>query len=249
MILPTNKKRLYDTVFEQLDYCTRTMDSRATTYQRRDAIYRKGTSGAFRGRLNKAAPVVNRQAALLFVPHMLKFFTQIPPEESDEATFDRSDAVSDAVRMEWRDLDLDVIFPLAVKWALIRNSSIISVKPQVRTNWDIDLRVDMIHPRDFGVARETGTGSFKLDRQQACCERTYHTMEELDRWLYQRNDTAKIISALEYARIDGFGGASAITGMASGATTFQAKPENWPIFSCTIGDVAQPTYIQCVNTY
>ena len=25
--------------------------------------------------------------------------------------------------------------------------------------------------------------------------------------------------------------------------------ENWPIFSCTIGDVAQPTYIQCVNTY
>ena len=228
MILPRDKKRLYDCVFEQLDYCTRTMDSRANIYQRRDSIYRKGTVGAFRGRLNKARPIVNKQASLLFVPHMLKFFSQVPPEEADEKVFERSDAVSDAVRQSWRDLGLDKIFPLAVKWALIRNSAIISVKPQTRTNWDIDLRVDLIHPRDFGVSRETGTGSFELTRQQACCYRSYHTLEELDRWFQNKKGAENIVHNLEFARVDSQAGFSAITGMASGASTFQAKPENWP---------------------
>lgn len=231
MILPTDRRRLYNTVFEQLDYCTRTMDSRASTYTRREAVYRRGSAGAFRGRLNKASPIVNRQASLLFVPHMLKFSPQIPPEEADEATFDRADSVSDCVRMSWRDLGLDTIFPMAVKWALVRSCSILSLKPAVRTNWDIDLRVDMIHPRDFGVSRETGTGSWDLNRQQACAVRSYHTFEELDRWLAGRSDAAQIVNNLEFARIDSHAGFSRISGMTSGATSFQARPENWPTFT------------------
>lgn len=231
MILPQDRRKLYEAVFEQLWHCTRTMDSRASTYNRREAVYRRGSAGAFRGRLNKASPIVNRQAALLFAPHMLKFFAQIPPEEADEETFQRSDSVSDCVRMSWRDLGLDIVFPMAVKWALVRSASILSVKPQVRTNWDIDLRVDMIHPRDFGVTRETGTGSWALDRQQAVAVRSYHTLEELDRWLMGRKDGATIMPNLEFARIDQQAGFSRITGMASGATTFQAKPENWPSFT------------------
>lgn len=231
MILPTDKKRLYDAVFDQLDYCTRTMDSRASTYNRREAVYRRGSAGAFRGRLNKAAPIVNRQASLLFVPHMLKFFPQVPPEESDNEVFDRADAVSDCVRMSWRDLQLDVIFPMAIRWALVRGAGLISVKPQVRTNWDVDLRIDFINPRDFGVGRETGSGSWDLSRQQAVCLRSYHTLDELDRWLVGREDPETILANLEYARVDAHGGFSRITGMAGGATAFQAKPENWPTFT------------------
>lgn len=208
------------------------MDSRASSYSRREAVYRRGSAGAFRGRLNKAAPVVNRQASLLFVPHMLKFCPEIPPEEADEQTFERADSVSDCVRMCWRnDLHLDTVFPLAVKWALIRNCSIISVKPIVRTNWDIDLRADMINPRNFGVSRETGDGSWELERQQAVCLRSYHTLEELDRWLMGRKDGAQIMPNLEFSRIDANGGFTRISGMASGATSFQARPENWPSFT------------------
>jgi hypothetical protein len=231
MILPTDRKKLYDAVFDQFDYCTRTMDSRASSYNRREAVYRRGSAGAFRGRLNKAAPIVNRQASLLFVPHMLKFFPQVPPEESDSAVFDRADAVSDCVRMGWRDMDLDVIFPMAIRWALVRGASLISVKPQVKTNWDIDIRIDFINPRDFGVGRETGTGSWDLERQQAVCLRSYHTMDELGRWLSGRKDPETILKNLEYGRVDSHGGFSRITGMAGGATAFQAKPENWPTFT------------------
>jgi hypothetical protein len=227
MILPTDKKRLYDAVFEQLWYCTRTMNARASSYTRREAVYRRGSSGAFRGRLNKAAPIVNRQASLLFIPHMLKFYPQIPPEEADEETYARADAVSDCVRMSWKSM-LDKLFPMSVKWALVRGCNILSVKTQVRTNWDIDLRVDLIHPRDFGVSRETGTGAWDMERQQAVCVRSYHTEEELDRWLMGVKNPSEVLHNLEFQRIDAQGGFSRISGMAGGATMFQARPENWP---------------------
>ena len=237
MLLPSNPKALKDAVMEQLYYCTRSMVARAAAYSRRESVYRKGSSGVIRGRLNKAGPAIDKQAALLFAPHLIKFWGQVPPEENNEDVFEQVESVSDAVKLAWNDLDLDVLFPMAVKWGLVDGCRILSLIPQVRTDWEVELRCDLIHPRDFGVGREVGTGSFNLERQQAVCVRSYHTLEELDRWVQRRPDKATILDRCSFVSIDSGERGSRITGMAPGATTLQARPENWPSVSGSGDDV------------
>src|SRR5215475_278023 len=236
MILADNKGRLYDQVMEQWWLCTRSMGTRATQYSRWQSIYDKGAAGVIRGRLNKAAPAIKKQAALLFAPQIMRFEIVIPPDEDDQNTFLEVDSVTDALRLEWKELGMNKIFPLAVRSSLVLGSRIISLVPQKRTNWEIELRADLIHPRDFGVGRETGTGSWDLSRQYATCVRTYHTLDELDAWLPQGRARESYLGKLAFVAIDRALGASRITGMAPGATMFQAKPENWPSATASHGE-------------
>lgn len=237
MILPKNKARLKDEVFTQLWLCTRSMGARANAYSRREAMYKRGATGIVRGRLNKASPVIDKQAALLFAPHLIKFAGIVPPEEEDETVFDRIESVTDAIAMMWSDLDLDLLFPLGIRYGLVDGCRILSLTPQIRTDGEVELRADLIHPRDFGVSREIGAGSWKLANQQAVCVRSYHSEEELDRWIARRPDRNQLRNKLAFVQVDAGERGSRISGMGPGATQLQAKPQNWPSVS---GDGDQP---------
>ena len=228
MILSSNPKKLYDQVMEQWFLCTRSMGTRAVQHARWQSIFDRGAAGVIRGRLNKLAPAIKKQAALLFAPAIMKFELVVPPEEDDRDTFLQIDSVTDAMRMEWEELDMDQIFGMCVCNALVLGSYILSLSPQKRTDWEIELRADLIHPRDFGVSRESGTGSWKLRNQYATCVRTYHTIEELDAWLGQGRRREQLLNKLSFVSIDQGTRGSRITGMAPGASMYQAKPENWP---------------------
>ena len=234
MILPQNPTKLRDEVFRQLWICTRSMGSRANAYTRREAVYRRGASGIIRGRVNKAGPAVDKQAALLFAPHLIKFWGKIPSDdEGEEFIHDRVEAVADAVKLAWNDLMMDEIFPMGVQWGLVDGCRILSIIPQKRTDWEVELRADLIHPRDFGVSNETGAMSWVLDRQQGVAVRSYHSLEELDRWVMRRPDRATVLSRLAYVQMDTGDRGSRITGITPGSTVLQAKPENWPSVSGT----------------
>jgi hypothetical protein len=213
------------------------MGGRANAYSRREAIYKRGASGIVRGRLNKAGPAIDKQAALLFAPHLIKFAGVVPPEEEDEAVWDQIESVTDAIQMMWSDLDLDLLFPMGVKYGLVDGCRIISCTPQIRTDGEVELRADLIHPRDFGVSREIGAGSWKLSNQQAVCVRSYHSPEELDRWVRNRPDKNEVYHKLAFVQVDAGERGSRISGMAPGATQLQAKPQNWPSVS---GDGEDP---------
>lgn len=229
MILSDSPKKRYDQILEQHWLCTRSMATRAVQHARWQSIFNKGAAGVIKGRLNKLAPAIKKQAALLFAPSIMKFEITIPPEEDDQDTFLQVDSVNDALRAEWDSLDMDQVFSMCVLNSLIFGCYIICLTPQRRTDWEIELRADVIHPRDFGVGREVGTNSWKLSNQYATCVRTYHTLEELDSWLGKGDRSREqLLSKLAFVSIDRNMGASRITGMAPGATMFQAKPENWP---------------------
>jgi hypothetical protein len=236
MILSDNPKTLYDQVMEQHWLCTRSMGTRSIQHARWQSIFDKGAAGVIRGRLNKAAPAIKKQAALLFAPAIMKFELVIPPEEEDIDTFHQVDSVTDAMRMEWEELEMDQIFSMAVVNSLVLGSYFISLTPQKRTDWEIELRADVIHPRDFGVGRETGTNSWKLKNQYATCVRTYHSLEELDAWIGRGPKRQATLDRLSFVSIDRGMTASRITGMAPGSTMFQAKPENWPSHTASAGE-------------
>lgn len=237
MILPENPKKLKEAIFEQLFYCTRSMEQRGDTYSRRESIYKKGAAGIIRGRLNKASPVIDKQAALIFAPHIIKFWARIPSEDATEEIFNQSDSVTDAIKVVWDELDMDVLFPMAVLWSLVHGTQILSLHPQIRTDWEVELRADLIHPRDFGVGRETGRGTWRLEHQQAVAVRSYHTLEELDRWIARRPDRSDIMERLAFVQMDQGERGSRITGMAPGSTVLQARPENWPTSSSDGTDI------------
>src|SRR5271165_3024876 len=163
MQLSDNPRKLYDQVMEQKFFCTRSMGGRANAYARWENIYDKGAAGIMRGRLNKAAPAFDTQASLLFAAHLVRFWGRVPPEEDDEDVYRQVESVSEAVRLAWTDLELDEMFPMAVTQALVDGCYLLSITPQVRTDWEVELRADLIHPMDFGVGREVGTGSWRLD--------------------------------------------------------------------------------------
>lgn len=236
MILSDNPKRLHDQVMEQQWYCSRSMDTRGIQHSRWQSIFDKGAAGVIRGRLNKLAPAIKKQAALLFAPALMKFEIVLPPEEDDQESFAQIDSVTDALRTEWDALDMDQIFSMCVANSLVLGSYIICLTPQRRTDWEVELRADVIHPRDFGVGRETGTNSWKLSNQYATCVRTYHTLEELDAWLGKGRGRETLLGKLAFVSIDRGMSASRITGMAPGATMYQAKPENWPSHSASSGE-------------
>lgn len=236
MILPEKSSELYDVVMEQHWLCTRSMGTRAVQHARWQSIFERGAEGVLRGRLNKCAPAIRKQAALLFAPTIMRFELVIPPEEDDENTFMQVDSVVDAMRMEWDDLDLDQMFSMAVLSSLVLGCHLIAIRPVIRTDWEIELRADLIHPRDFGVGRESGSGSWKLSNQYATCLRSYHTIEELDAWLGKGRARENLLNKLSFVSIDQGMSASRITGMAPGATMYQAKPENWPSRAAASGE-------------
>ena len=240
MQLSDNPRKLYDQVMEQKFFCTRSMGGRANAYARWENIYDKGAAGIMRGRLNKAAPAIDTQASLLFAAHLVRFWGRVPPEEDDEDVYRQVESVSEAVRLAWTDLELDEMFPMAVTQALVDGCYLLSITPQVRTDWEVELRADLIHPMDFGVGREVGTGSWRLDRQQSIYVRSYHTLEELDSWIGPRKDKQAILNKLCFVPIDQGERGTRITGMAPGAAVFQSKPENWPAVSGSMGeDIAE----------
>lgn len=237
MILSQNSKKRYDQIMEQLWLTTRSMDIRAVQHARWQSIFDKGAAGVIKGRLNKLSPAIKKQAALLFAPSIMKFELVIPPDEDDADTFVQVDSVNDAIRTEWDSLELDQIFSMSVLNSLILGCYIISLTPQRRTDWEIELRADVIHPRDFGVGKETGTNSWKLSNQYASAVRTYHTLEELSSWLGNKEPRRQeLLNKLSFVAIDRGMTSSRITGMAPGATMFQSKPENWPSHTASSGE-------------
>lgn len=152
--------------------CTASRGDRRRQYQQRRNFYMYGCDGGSESmaRYNKIYPHLDKLTSFLYSQETTRFATSLGVSVSD-LEFRKLGPINRGINDEWNNSNMDIVFGLALLWALVYNSTFI--KPI----WDgHNVRPHVIDPHNFSVLRED---SPMLASQEAVVHSYYITRSQL----------------------------------------------------------------------
>lgn len=194
---PAEREQLYDEVIIQ---CEKSQQDRNVKYERRRSYYLTGSEDENDPTaINKVYPHLDMITSFLFASETTKFSVN-PNVSEPEPEHWRSGAVGQAINERWHDSNSDMAVSSAITWALVYDSMIVKVVPNVNTKTKtLHLNPFAIHPGTFGVYREDVN---TLDRQQALVQTYYTTEDELAKRLEGHPKRDEILNSLSPAQTE-----------------------------------------------
>lgn len=184
---PDDRQDLYESVIRD---CLTSREERCTDYELNRAFFLFGTPpGNEPATYNKIFPSIDLLSAFLFASETTRFSIELGPSVS-KVHLPKVPKMNECIADDWQRSNADMIFGMALVWALVYNTSIIKLM------WrNGSMHPYYVNPDSFGVLRENTSG---LDRQEAMVHTYLVSKAELERQLAahpKREDILSNVSA------------------------------------------------------
>lgn len=222
MRLPTDYRKLRNTVLGVLDKCTESEDERRRFYDSCRQRYLFGGDAFSQSRVNKISPVVNRKSAFTYSADSLKFWLQVTPDEDFEQVYPMLESVAEAVEDEWWRSSTDRLFGMGVTWSYVYGCSILCTLPVLNSDKrSVSLVSHLLsNPADFGVYQPEQPDILK---QEAMCLTSYLPLSQVERRIRFHPRRHEIAKKLELYNQNLYAEGAIIMGYSQqGPTTFKA---------------------------
>ena len=186
MRIPGNKDERRRFYMELVQQCRVSMSRRKEQYETRQRLFLYG-SDQETSRANRTESHIETLAAILYSGDSARFNIDLPTGASQEV-IKRTPAVNKRLNELFQDERIDVLFGLAVVWALVYNSTFIKFVP--RKN---GFSSYMVEPHGFGVLREDIPS---LDDQEAFIHEYFISRTKLSEQLAGNPKREAILAAI-----------------------------------------------------
>lgn len=188
MIIPrdaNDRQQFYEEVIRD---CLTSREERVSDYEMNRAYFLFGTPpGNEPATYNKIFPSIDLLSAFLFASETTRFSVELGPAVHP-MHLEKVPKMNEVVGDDWMRSNADMVFGMALVWALVFNTAIIKLM------WrNGSMHPYYVSPDSFGVLRENTAG---LDRQEAMVHTYLISKSELERQLVDHPKRADILASV-----------------------------------------------------
>lgn len=198
MIIPSGiieRDAFYDDLIRK---CLCSVEDRKGSYDALRSYFLFGSaSGYGTSPFNKIYSHIDLLTSFLFSSETTKFMVDLGAS-AEEVEHGRVQVLGHAVNDKWLDSGADKVVSSAITWALVNNTMLIKLVPEVDPKTKkVEISPFAVHPSSFGVLREDLPF---LDRQEAFVHTYYSTKSQLEEDLKDHPRKKMILDGLSASR-------------------------------------------------